>query len=81
MAVAEKPLLGVLSRLTRRDLPRTEADVQADVRQFFLSAPFELEDDEVRSVLLESPLGDRRRIDVEVGSTVVEVKRDLRRGK
>jgi hypothetical protein len=30
-------------------------------------------------VFLESPLGDRRRIDVEAGSTVIEVKRDLRR--
>lgn len=81
MMAGAKPLLDILSRLTRRDSPRTEADVQADVRQFVLSAPFQLDDDDVREVFLESPLGDRRRIDVEVGSTVVEVKRDLRRGK
>lgn len=74
-------LLELLCRLVRRDAPRTEADVQADVRQLFLTAPFQLEEHEVRNVLLESPLGDRRRIDVEVGSTVIEVKRDLRRGK
>jgi hypothetical protein len=74
-------LLDLLSRLTRRDAPRTEADVQADVRQLFLTAPFQLEEGDVENVYLESPLGDRRRIDVEVGSTVVEVKRDLRRGK
>jgi SAM-dependent methyltransferase len=74
-------LLDLLSRLARRDAPRTEADVQADVRQLFLTAPFQLEEGDVENVYLESPLGDRRRIDVEVGSTVVEVKRDLRRGK
>jgi hypothetical protein len=74
-------LLDLLSRLARRDAPRTEADVQADVRQLFLTAPFQLEEGDIENVYLESPLGDRRRIDVEVGSTVVEVKRDLRRGK
>ena len=74
-------MLDLLSRLARRDAPRTEADVQADVRQLFLTAPFQLEEGDIENVYLESPLGDRRRIDVEVGSTVVEVKRDLRRGK
>ena len=67
------------TRLVRRDDRRTEADIQADVRQFILTAPFELEEADLSLVLLESPVGDRRRIDVEVGSTVIEVKRDLRR--
>ena len=74
-------MLDVLSRLVNRDGVRTEADVQADVRQLFLKAPFQLKDGDVENVLLETQLGDRRRIDVEVGSTVVEIKRDLRRGK
>jgi hypothetical protein len=74
-------LLDLLSRLTAREGLRTEADVQADVRQFILTAPFQLEEGDVVNVFLESPLGDRRRIDVEVGSTVIEVKRDLRKGK
>jgi hypothetical protein len=74
-------LLDLLSRLVRRDSSRTEADVQADVRQLLLSAPFQLQEGDIENVLLESPLGDRRRIDVEVGSTVIEVKRDLRRGR
>lgn len=74
-------VLELVQRLRRRDDHRTEADVQADVRQFILSAPFELDEGDVEVVLLESPLGDRRRIDVEVGSTVIEVKRDLRRGR
>ncbi len=67
----------LFQRLIRRDQRRTEAEIQADVRQFILSAPFELEVADV--VSLESQLGDKRRIDVEAGSTVIEVKRDIRR--
>ena len=48
------------------------------MRQFILDAPFELEEEDLSIVHLESQLGDRRRIDVEVGATVIEVKRDLR---
>ena len=55
--------------------------MQADVRQLLLSAPLQLDEGDLEIVLLESPLGDRRRIDVELGSTVIEVKRDLRRGR
>jgi hypothetical protein len=73
------PLLETFQRLVGRNTRRTEADIQADVRQFILSAPFELEGGDLVDVTLESPLGDRRRIDVEAGSTVIEVKRDLRR--
>ncbi|MEM8972958.1 MAG: N-6 DNA methylase [Pseudomonadota bacterium] len=72
------PLEDVFDRLVVRDNRRTEAEVQADVRQFILDAPFQLEDDDLDLVQLESQLGDRRRIDVEVGATVIEVKRDLR---
>jgi SAM-dependent methyltransferase len=72
-------LLELFSRLVKRDDRRTEAEIQADVRQFILSAPFALEEGDVSIVALESSVGDRRRIDVEVGSTVIEVKRDLRR--
>jgi hypothetical protein len=66
------------SRLVARDNRRTEAEIQADVRQFILDAPFELEEQDLSVVQLESQLGNRRRIDVEVGATVIEVKRDLR---
>jgi SAM-dependent methyltransferase len=68
-------------RLARRDDRRTEAEIQADVRQFILSAPFELEETDLTIVSLEAAVGNRQRIDVEVGSTVIEVKRDLRRGR
>jgi hypothetical protein len=74
-------LLDTFRRLAVRNPKRTEAEIQADVRQFILSAPFELEPTDLVDVSLESPLGDRRRIDVETGSTVIEVKRDLRKEK
>jgi hypothetical protein len=62
----------------RRDISRTEAEIQADVRQFILSAPSELEETDLTIVSLEAAVGNRQRIDVEVGSTVIEVKRDQR---
>jgi SAM-dependent methyltransferase len=68
----------LVGRLARRDDPRTEATVQADVRQLLLTAPLNLDAHQV--VTLEAQVGDRRRIDVEVGATVIEVKKDLRTG-
>lgn len=72
-------MLDTFRRLVERNPRRTEAEIQADVRQFILSAPFELEPGDLVDVSLESPVGERKRIDVEAGSTVIEVKRDLRR--
>lgn len=69
----------LVERLRDRDAKRSEATIQADVRGLLLAAPFHLSEDEVRKVDLESPAGERRRIDVETGTTVIEVKRDLRR--
>ncbi|MEM6483959.1 MAG: N-6 DNA methylase [Pseudomonadota bacterium] len=66
--------------LADRDAPRTEAMIQADVRQLLLIAPLNLDIEDLHDIVLESPLGDRRRIDIEMGSTVIEVKKDLRKG-
>ncbi|WP_244564432.1 N-6 DNA methylase [Rhizobium sullae] len=74
-------MLKIFDRIARRNDKRTESEIQADVRQFILSAPLNLDEDDVKIVSLESQTGDRRRIDVEVGSTVIEIKRDLRKGK
>lgn len=63
----------LVKKLASRKTPRTEATVQADVRQLLLEAPLNLTDE----VLLEPQVGDGRRIDVEVGATVIEVKKDL----
>lgn len=54
---------------------KTEAMIQSSVRELLRDGPFDLGDDQV--VLLESKVGQADRIDVEVGSTVVEVKRKL----
>jgi hypothetical protein len=56
---------------------RSEATLQADVRQLLLEGDLNLEENDL-SVDLEAPVGDGRRIDVEVGFTAIEVKRDLR---
>ncbi len=45
-----------------------------------LAAGLNLRDGDLQDVNLEAPVGLRRRIDVEVGATVFEVKRDLRAG-
>ncbi len=74
-------LLDLFNRISVRNDRRTESEIQADVRQFIISAPFDLDESDVSVVNLESQLGDRKRIDVEVGSTVIEVKRDLRKGR
>jgi hypothetical protein len=71
----------LVARLARRDQVRPEAEVQSDLRQFLLSAPFDLDEEKIEIAALEAPAGGGRRIDIEVGSTVIEVKRDLRRGR
>ncbi|ROZ76701.1 SAM-dependent DNA methyltransferase [Ramlibacter sp. WS9] len=69
-------------RLADRDHARTEANVQSDLHAFLLAAPLELDEDDLRDldVVLEQQAGARRRIDVEAGLCVFEVKRDLRKG-
>lgn len=71
----------IFRRLIDRDGQRTEADIQADVRSLLLLPQLQLDDGDLRIVNLEAQVGDRRRIDVELGSAVIEVKRDLRRGR
>ena len=61
-------LLDTVGRISRRDARRTEATLQADIRQFLLLSQFDLDADEVREINLETQLGDgtRRRIDIGV---------------
>ncbi len=59
---------------------RTEADVQSDLHTLLIAAPLDLGVNDLEEIVLESLAGQRRRIDVEVGFTVFEVKRDLRVG-
>lgn len=74
------------ARIARRESGRSEATLQADIRAFVLAAALNVDandiSEESQSVSMESQLGDgsRRRIDVESGTTVIEVKKNLRVG-
>src|SRR5262245_52941827 len=66
----------LIARLASRDASRAEATVQSDVRMLLLAAPLNLADAQVATVDLETQAGGGKRIDVEAGFTVIEVKRD-----
>jgi hypothetical protein len=68
----------LVARIASRDSNRAEATLQADIRSLLLTAPLALSEGDLREVALESPVGERRRIDIETGTTVIEVKKDLR---
>ncbi|AMV40459.1 N-6 DNA methylase [Planctomyces sp. SH-PL62] len=70
----------LLAQIARRDNTRSEATLQADIRQLVLTAPLSLRAEDVVTADLETPVGLRRRIDIEVGSCLIEVKRDLSAG-
>ncbi len=67
----------LLAQIARREPTRSEATLQADLRQLVLTAPLSLSAEDVVTADLETPVGVRRRIDIEVGSCLIEVKRDL----
>ncbi len=69
----------LVRELATRSKYRTEADVQSRVRDLLLYGGLNVADDEL-DVQLEAQAGSGLRIDVEVGSTVIEVKKDLTKG-
>ena len=75
---AQEQLQATLARLVNRDRPHSEATVQSDIRQLLLTGGLGLEEHDL-DVELETPVPGRRRIDIEVGFTVIEVKKDLRK--
>ena len=82
MSTGRLDLDALARRLANRDSSRTEANVQSDLHALLLAAPLELEEHDLRylEIVLEQQAGARRRIDVEAGLCVFEVKRDLRKG-
>lgn len=68
---------GVAAILAAQPKGRTEADIQSDVRLFLLTADLGLTQTEVS---LEPQVGNKNRIDVEIGNCVIEVKKDLTLG-
>jgi hypothetical protein len=71
----EFDLRSTLAQLATRNPGRTEADIQAMVREVLVYGGFDLGNDTVR---LESPAEEHRRIDVAVGAVLIECKRDIR---
>ena len=69
----------VVERLAARDSTRTEADIQADIYALLTSGGLNLGSDQVARLEVATQDGTRRRLDVEIGHAVIEVKRDLRR--
>ncbi|MFY1615890.1 N-6 DNA methylase [Micromonospora sp. WMMD736] len=70
----------MLTRIADRRAARSEATLQADIRQLLLTGDFGLSDAHL-DVDLEAPAGGGRRIDIEVGYTIIEVKRRLQTGR
>lgn len=70
----------LVRRLAARDPGRAEANIQSDVRTLLLYGGLNLSEESVE-VVLETAAGGGRRIDVEVGRTVIEVKKNLTSGK
>ncbi|MDX3567844.1 N-6 DNA methylase [Streptomyces sp. ID05-47C] len=70
----------LVSRIAARDSGRSEADLTSDIRALLLYGGLNLHSTDVEdvSVRLESAASMRRRIDIEIGTTVIEVKKDLR---
>ncbi|MGH7641959.1 MAG: N-6 DNA methylase [Candidatus Dormibacteria bacterium] len=64
-----------LREVASRNPGRTEADIQATIRDILIFGGFDLRDEAVR---LESPAENRRRLDVAVGALIIECKRDIR---
>jgi hypothetical protein len=73
-------LIELIAHIARRDKTRSEATLQADIRQLLLTAPLSLLAENVVTADLETSVGIRRRIDIEMGSCLIEVKRDLSAG-
>lgn len=57
---------------------RSEATLVAEIRDFLVQARLNLTNDLILDVELEAQLADRRRIDIEMGATVIEVKKSVR---
>lgn len=67
----------IITRLVNAaGVTRSEATIQSDIRMLLLDPELMLSEDEL-DVPLETPVGDQRRIDIEVGCTVIEVKRSI----
>jgi len=72
MPVDLEPIVARLAKRTRS----TEDDIQSDIRTILLDGGLNLSDEDLTTVTLEAQAGGGRRIDIEVGYCVIEVKKD-----
>jgi hypothetical protein len=68
-----------VSRLASRQI-RSENDIQADIYLVLTVADLGLEEDDVVKTEVPTTDGTRKRLDIEIGHCVIEVKKDLRTG-
>jgi len=68
----------IVLRVASQAKDRTEADSKSDVRALPLTGALKLNNDAVQ-VKLEEQAGERRRVDVQAGSTGIKVKKDLQK--
>ncbi|MFF2058971.1 N-6 DNA methylase [Rhodococcus qingshengii] len=73
----ELDLVALASKMANTSGPRTEADLQSDLKTFLLAAGLNLVEGNLEDVSLEAQVGGRKRIDIEIGFTVIETKKDL----
>lgn len=71
-SASELSRVAIVDRLVNGGASRSEATIQSDVRMLLLDVELGLEE-----VHLETQVGQGKRIDVEAGATVIEVKKSL----
>src|SRR5690349_14559263 len=71
----------LVARIANRDANRSEATLQADIRHLLEAGDFGLVEQDLDVVRLEAQAGGGHRIDIELGFTVIEVKRKLAQGR
>jgi hypothetical protein len=76
-ATVQIPLVDLCRDIAKRGPSRNEATLQADIRTLLMHG-VKLPDNQVVSIEDPTNDGTRRRIDVAVGRTVIELKKDLR---
>jgi len=74
--LTQQARLDILERFVSPPAFRSEATIQSDVRMLLLDPELGLAEAQLE-VELEAQVGQRRRIDIEVGCTVIEVKKSL----
>lgn len=70
----------MVARIAVRDPARPEAQLQADIYGLLTAGVLQLKGDEVARLEVQTGDGTRRRLDIEVGTCCIEVKKDLRPG-